>query len=235
MHQHVGLGGQHVQVGRQTRFVTLRGDVIGRVRRRLRSLLFGALAGNGLQRGQLVSHLVHGFNHRAVVTVHRGVQVCVFGAQVGTQAAPVKNRQPDRRAHAALFAVALQQPVQPDAGEPGESHQVHVGVKLRLGVHHVFAGGLCAPTGSGHVGAQAQQVSGQLLRHSEWLERSQRRRTDRGSVLGRSGQRGNGLLGQRDLLLQRFNLLAHFGQAAFTLAQFQGGVQPGVNAVSHQR
>ena len=41
-------------------------------------------------------------------------------------------------------------------------------------------------------------------------------------------------MGQGQLLLQGFDLQPRIGQAAFALAQFQAGVQPGVDAVLHQ-
>jgi hypothetical protein len=39
---------------------------------------------------------------------------------------------------------------------------------------------------------------------------------------------------QRDLLVERFDLLARFGQAAFALAQFEAGVEAGGDAVAHE-
>ena len=39
---------------------------------------------------------------------------------------------------------------------------------------------------------------------------------------------------QRHLFVQHFNLQARTGQAAFALAQFQCGVEPGIDAVTHQ-
>ncbi|MCY1511694.1 hypothetical protein D9M68_461310 [compost metagenome] len=42
------------------------------------------------------------------------------------------------------------------------------------------------------------------------------------------------MLLQRDLLVERFDLLAGLGQAAFALAQFEAGVEAGRDAVAHQ-
>ncbi len=40
--------------------------------------------------------------------------------------------------------------------------------------------------------------------------------------------------GDRDLLVERFDLLARLRQAAFALAQFEAGVEAGGHAVAHQ-
>jgi hypothetical protein len=63
--------------------------------------------------------------------------------------------------------------------------------------------------------------------------RQPRRRRDHLRV-GLAHQRGQGVAREAGLLLQRLDLLARLGQAAFALAQLQRRVQAGVDAVAHQ-
>ena len=61
-------------------------------------------------------------------------------------------------------------------------------------------------------------------------------RRQRVAGVGRQrGERGERMAGQRDLLVDRFDLLARLGQRAFALAQLDGGVEAGREALADQR
>jgi hypothetical protein len=66
------------------------------------------------------------------------------------------------------------------------------------------------------------------------LHAVEHRRLQRGRHVGLAHERVDRVLLQRDLLVERFDLLARLGQAAFALAQFEAGVQAGGHAVAHQ-
>jgi hypothetical protein len=132
-----------------------------------------------------------------------------------------------------LQAAHVQQVAEAEAGQAGEGHQVDVGIELRLRVLHVLAGGFDAPARGGDVGAAAEQVGGQR-RQRGGGGRVHRRRLPARRHVGLAHQGSQRIAGELRLFLQRFDLLARFGQRAFALAQLQRGVEAGAHALAHQ-
>ena len=232
--QHAGFGRQHIEVVAQPGLVTLHGNVVGRLGRRLRSALLGLLAGNGLNAGKLVACVMHRVNHCGVVAFHRRVQLSRLAAQVGAQAASVKNRQTQRGTHADLLAARRKQTVQSDAGKPRKRDQVDVGIKLGFGVVDITGRGFDPPAGGCHVGAATQQIcwDGRRQRHTVNGTLGHQQRSQGGVGLGDQGRQR--MAAQHDLLLQLLNLQPCLRQAAFALAQLQPRVQASAHTVSHQ-
>jgi hypothetical protein len=77
-----------------------------------------------------------------------------------------------------------------------------------------------------------QQVGGQ--RRQRWRPGIGQRGGFGERHVGLADQRGQRVAGELHLFLQRFDLLARFGQRAFALAQFQRGVEAGAHALAHQ-
>ena len=117
-------------------------------------------------------------------------QIGGLAAQVGTQAAAVEERQPQRRPDTPLLAAGAQQAVQANAGETGKGHQVDVGVKLGTGAADIPGCGLDPPACRGNVGATPQQVGRQGSRggyifdrrHGRYLDRQRRLRLSQQSA-----------------------------------------------------
>ncbi len=158
MRQHIGFCGQHIQVVAQAGPIALHGNLVRAFCRVLRGALLDLLARNGLHGRDLVGHVAHGVKHGGVIAFNCSIQVCGFAAQVGAQAARIKNRQAQGRANAPLLAARPGQVVQANAGETGKCDEVDVGIELGLGIGHVLDGGFDAPAGGRDVGPSAQQV-----------------------------------------------------------------------------
>ncbi len=234
LRQHRGLGGQHVEVVAEARAVALHGDVVGALGGRLRGALLGLLARDRLDAGDLVGGVAHGIDHGGVVALDRGIEVGRLAAQVGAQLAALEDRQVDRRAHAPLLAARLQELAEAQALEADEGREVDVGIEQGLGIGHVAGGGLDAPARGRDVGSAAQQVGRDVRLQHDRLDARDQRRLEGVARAGLAHERVERVLGDRDLLVERLDLLARLGQAAFALAQFEPGVEAGRDAVAHQ-
>lgn len=233
--EHAGFGIEHRKVGGETGLVALHRHVVGLFGRQLRLGLLGLLPRDGLQAADLVGHVANGGDDGAVVGFDGGVQVSRLAAQVGAQAAGVEQRQADGGAHAVLLAAGLEQPVQADAGQAGKGDEVDVGIELCRRAGHVLRGGVDAPARGRNVGTPAQQVGGHRGGQRHGLHRLQAR-AQRGQRVRRlRAECGQRVARQRDLLVQRLDLLARFGQRAFALAQLETGVEPGLHALADER
>ena len=76
---------------------------------------------------------MHGVQHLQVVAFNRQVELGGFSTQVGAQPRAFKQRQAYGRAHTPLLAVALEQLVKTNAGEPGKANQVDIRIEPDLG------------------------------------------------------------------------------------------------------
>ena len=124
---------------------------------------------------------------------------------------------------------------QANAGEAGERHQIDVGIEQGFRVDHLIGRRLDAPARRRNISPPTEQV-GRNGGSDYCFFNSSLRRWNKGlSAICLPSQRCQRIARQGHLLQQGFQLQARFGQPAFALAQLQSGVEPGADAVTHQR
>src|SRR6185312_16457378 len=90
---------ERFQVAADAGLVALLRQLPRLLRRLLRALLRRQLLLQGLQRRQIVGHLIDGADQGLVVLRHRQVVLRVLAGEIGAQASAVEDRQAQRRAN----------------------------------------------------------------------------------------------------------------------------------------
>ena len=214
--------------------MALHGNGVGALSGGLHGALLGLLAPNRLRGSQRVGHLAYRVDHGRVVTLDGGVQISRTTAQIGAQSTPIKERQAQGWPETPLLAAGAKEAVQTDAGRTGKRHQVDAWIELAACAADILQRRLNTPARRCDVGTPTQQIRRHGLRQRRALQAGLRRHGEFQSLCRLPCQSIDSMLGQLDLFLQCFDLLAGFGHGAFALPHLQTCVQTRLETLLYQ-